>query len=89
MNLQKLVYVCSAGHVEVKPTHGVFLSCQHPVAIEGRWAGRGYSPCGAQLFEAPDPDGALEAAFRVGGAQAAIAVISERAREGAHPAVSR
>lgn len=88
MTTQKATcYVCLAGHVDAVPSMGMYLSCQVPVSIEWRGQQRGFAPCNNAIVEVPDPDGALEAAYRVGGIEAAKLVIQGRTREGAPASV--
>lgn len=71
-------YLCTAGHIDVIPTMGTFAGCQSLVPVVSRNGQRGSCPCNQPVVEVPDPDGSLEAMFRVGGPQAVLAAVAER-----------
>lgn len=71
-------YICELGHVDPVPSMGTYSACQHPVRVVSRQGSIGSAPCGRAIARVPfDP--VLEAAFRVGGAEAAMVLIKDRA----------
>jgi hypothetical protein len=73
------VYVCGHFHVTVGPALGSFAACTEPQRVISSRHGRlGYAPCNGPVTQVEDPDGSLEAAYRVGGPVAVEALVRAR-----------
>lgn len=85
MTTNAYTYICELGHVDPVPTMGTYSSCQQPVRVAGArgsvWDGR----CGRAVARVPyDP--VLESTYRIGGPDAVLVVVKDRAAAHQHPA---
>ncbi len=79
-------YVCLSYHVTVAPDMGSYAACTHLVPVLSKRGLIGQAPCNAAIARVPDPDGSLEACYRMGGPEAVKALVAVRigvSREGA------
>lgn len=84
MTTNAFTYICELGHVDPVPSMGTYSSCQCPVRVVSSRGAIGTAPCGRAVARVPH-DEVLESTYRIGGPEAVLLVVRDRAAAHTNP----